>query len=225
MVRIDCRLKSVMDINREIRTWAEQGETEVCLENPDGRHNLAVGILTPVHVIVEGTAGYYCGGLCDGVHLTVHGDTGWGLGENLMSGEIVVAGNAGSAAGASMRGGMIRVEGDAGPRAGISMKGGILVIGGSVGAMSGFMMQKGTMIIGGDADDGLGDSMYEGVILIAGKIGALGSDAIVTEPKPEDLELIQKAGMDAGLEWKRIESGRKLWHFNKKEWDVWKVAL
>ncbi len=225
MVRIDCRLKSAVELNREIRSCAEQGEREVHLDYPEGRHNLAVGILTSVHVIVEGTAGYYCGGLCDGIHVSVRGDTGWGLGENLMSGEIFVSGNAGSAAGASMRGGVIRVAGNAGPRAGISMKGGLLVVEGSVGAMSGFMMQKGTMIIGGDADEGLGDSMYEGVILVAGRIRALGSDAVAVEPKPEDLELIRKVGMDTGLEWKRIESGKKLWYFNKKEWDVWKVAL
>lgn len=225
MVRIDCRLKSAVELNREIRSLAEQGAKEIHLDHPEGRHNLAVGILTSVRVIVEGTAGYYCGGLCDGIHLSVHGDTGWGLGENLMSGEIVVSGNAGSAAGASMRGGVIRVAGCAGPRAGISMKGGLLVIEGDVGAMSGFMMQKGTMIIGGDADEGLGDSMYEGVILIAGRITALGNDAVVVDPKPEDLDLIGQVGMDTGLDWKRVESGKKLWYFNKKEWDVWKVAL
>ncbi|MCL6575032.1 hypothetical protein [Kyrpidia sp.] len=225
MVQIDCRLKSAVDLNREIRFFTEQGESEVHLIHPEGRHNLAVGILTCVRVTVEGTAGYYCGGLCDGIRLDVHGDTGWGLGENLMSGEIFVSGNAGSAAGASMRGGVVRVEGCAGPRAGISMKGGVLIIEGSVGAMSGFMMQKGAMIIGGDAGEGLGDSMYEGVILVGGRIRALGNDAVVTEPRPEDLDLIRNVGLDTGLDWKRVESGKKLWYFNKKEWDVWKVAL
>ncbi|MDI3327606.1 MAG: hypothetical protein QJR06_03555 [Alicyclobacillaceae bacterium] len=225
MVRIDCRLKPAVELNREIRLAAERGEGEVHLIHPEGRHNLAVGILAPVRVVVCGTAGYYCGGLCDGVELEVHGDAGWGLGENLMSGRIVVHGNAGSAAGASMRGGFIRVEGRAGPRAGISMKGGVLVVEGDVGAMSGFMMQKGTMIVCGDAGEGLGDSMYEGAILVAGRIQALGNDAVAGDPEPGDLDLIRKAGLDPGLDWKRVVSGKRLWHFDKKEWDLWKIAL
>jgi len=70
----------------------------------DSRHNIAVGLVTPLSIRIEGPVGYYCAGLCDGVDVHISGGAGWGLAENLMGGRVVLEGSAGSSAGAMMRG-------------------------------------------------------------------------------------------------------------------------
>ena len=91
---------------------------------PWGRHNLAVGLENRITVEIDGNAGYFIGGLCDGPDVVVDGFVGWSVGENLMSGTVRVRGNASECAGASAHGGTVIVEGDASSRAGISLKGG-----------------------------------------------------------------------------------------------------
>ena len=87
--------------------------THVRVTHPAGRHNLAVGIPVYLHVTIEGNAGYFIGGLCDGPEITVEGFVGWSVGENLMSGSVRVRGNASECAGASAHGGSVIIEGDA----------------------------------------------------------------------------------------------------------------
>src|SRR4028118_889651 len=110
---------------REINSWLKQAargvaqntsDAEVVLLNPDSRHNLAVGLVTPLRVRIEGPVGYYCAGLCDGVEVRVEGGAGWGLAENLMGGRVWLRDSAGSSCGATMRGGTLIVGGDAGAR-------------------------------------------------------------------------------------------------------------
>lgn len=227
----DCEGRSTREINMFLKEAASRGlEAEVILLNPDSRHNLAVGLTTPLSIRIEGHVGYYCAGLCEGVSVDVKGGAGWGLGENLMAGRVQITGSAGSAAGATMRGGTVIVGGDAGARCGVAMKGGTLVVGGDVGYMTGFMMQKGVMIVGGNAGEALGDSLYEGKIYIRGSIDALGSDAIQAELTEADITLLSDALADAGMEmipadFKKIVSGKKLYNFDKKEKEIWKTAL
>lgn len=226
---IDCEVRTTREINLALREAALE-QTPVVLRNPDCRHNLAVGVTTPLSVQIDGHVGYYCGGLCDGVDIRVTGDAGWGLAENLMGGRIAITGSAGSAAGATMRGGTVIVGGDAGARCGIAMKGGALIIGGSVGVLSAFMMQKGVLIICGDAGEGLGDSLYEGKIYVRGKIDSLGSDAVIVEQTAEDAAMLESALADAGIhaaasEFQKIVSGKKLYNFSTKEKEIWKTAL
>ena len=228
---LDCAGKTTREINGFLKDAARTGaDAEIVLRNPDSRHNLAVGLTTPLAVRVDGPVGYYCAGLCENVDVRIDGGAGWGLAENLMSGRVHLAGSAGSAAGATMRGGFLAVGGDAGARCGVAMKGGTLVVGGDVGYMSGFMMQKGVLIIGGDAGEALGDSLYEGRIYIRGKIDALGSDAVQADLTETDIALLAaslaEAGMDmAPSEFKKIVSGKKLYNFDKNEKEIWKTAL
>ena len=96
--------------------------------------------------------------------------------------------------------------------------------------MSGFMMQKGVLIIGGDTGEALGDSLYEGRIYVRGRIGALGSDAVQADLTEADITLLTKAFTDADLDmapadFKKIVSGKKLYNFDKKEKEIWKMAL
>ena len=229
MTIIDCTGKQTREINREIRSLIAGGETEVHLRNPGARHNLAVGILTPVKIVVEGSAGYYCGGMGDGPNIEINGSAGWGVAECMMSGTVTVQGSAGNGAGASMRGGKLVLRGNAAARAGVSLKGGTVIIGGDAGYMTGFMAQKGTIIILGDAGEALGDSMYEAQIFVAGRITDLGNDTVVQQATAAELVALSKTLAGFGLPepggFQKVVSGRKLWNFDKKDLEVWREAL
>jgi glutamate synthase domain-containing protein 3 len=226
---IHCAGKSTREINRELHEAIDSGQREIVVREPDARHNLAVALLQPVHVIFEGSVGYYVAGMMDGAQIEVRGSAGWGAGESMMGGTLVIDGNAGSGLAASIRGGTVVVRGDAAARAGVSMKGGTLVIGGSCGYMAGFMMQKGRIVICGDAGEALADSMYEGVVFVGGKIAALGNDAIIEDPNAEDqaalADLLRTYRIAAPSAFKKVVSGRKLWNFDRKDLEVWKAAL
>ncbi len=226
---IHCAGKSTRDINREIRTAVAAGQRELRVVEPDARHNLAVALLQPVRVVIEGSVGYYCAGMIDGAHVEVRGSAGWGTAESMMGGTVIVDGNAGSGVAASIRGGTVVVRGDAAARAGVSMKGGTLLIGGSCGYMAGFMMQKGRIVICGDAGDALADSMYEGVVFVGGRIAALGNDTVVEEPTAEDraglADLLKTFNVPGPKTFQKVVSGRKLWNFDRKELEIWKAAL
>ncbi len=230
MKPIDCAGKSTREINQEIRRLIQDGAREIRVLRPEARHNLGVAVLQPVRLSFEGSVGYYCAGLIDGPTVEIHGNAGWGLGEGMMSGTVIVAHNAGNSAAASIRGGTVVVRGHAGARAGIAMKGGLLVIQGNCGYMAGFMMQKGTIIICGDAAEALGDSMYEGRLFVGGHIAELGNDAVVHEPSAEEREFLSATLAQYGIAtpgrgFRKVVSGRRLWRFDKKEFDTWREAL
>ena len=226
---IDCRGKSSREINRLLREAVSGGETEIRLLEPEARHNLAVALLQPVQVVIEGSVGYYCGGMMDGGHIVIRGSAGWGTAESMMNGTVIVEGNAGSGAAASIRGGSVVVKGDAAARAGVSMKGGTLIIGGNCGYMAGFMMQKGQIIICGDAGEALADSMYEGVVYVGGNIAELGNDAVIEKPTRGEMnglrKLLETYQMSCPTAFRKVVSGRKLWNFDRKELEIWKAAL
>ena len=229
MSTIDCTHKTVREINQFIRHSIAEGEDTVHITQPAAQHNIGVGLVQPVNLTIDGSVGYYCGGMIDGPSIHIHGSTGWGVGEGMMDGTVIVDGHAGNGAAASIRGGTVVIKGDAAARCGIAMKGGTVIVGGSVGYMSGFMMQKGTMIVCGDAGEGIGDSLYEGVIFVAGALDDLGHDAVVEEPSESDLTHIHNQLTTYDISppetFKKIVAGRKLWNFDKREWDVWKSAL
>jgi len=215
---LDCRELSTTEINRALRA-APDGAVVRILE-PRGRHNLAVGLRQPCDITIDGNAGYFIGGLCDGPDITVRGFVGWSVGENLMSGTIRVHGNASECAGASAHGGLIAVQGDASSRTGISLKGGTVAVAGDVGHMSGFMAQAGTILVGGDAGESLGDSLYEAVIYVAGKIRSLGADAQVEDLTEADVKAVRNLVTAAGFDHvdpenvTKVASARQLYNFD-----------
>jgi methylamine---glutamate N-methyltransferase subunit B len=230
MEYVDCDGKSIREINTALRALIDQGETEIQMRHPDARHNLAVGLIQPVRIVFEGSVGYYCGGMGDGPTIEVRGSAGWGVAEGLLSGTVIVDHNAGNGAAAAIRGGTIVVRGDVSARAGISMKGGTVIVGGSVGYATGFMMQKGTLIILGDAGQALGDSLYEGRIYLGGRAEELGNDAVLAGLDGQDEQYLTETlavfGYDAArYDFKKIVAGRKLWNFDKKDFETWRVAL
>jgi glutamate synthase domain-containing protein 3 len=205
---------------RELNTYLHQGATgKVTVLNPDGAHNIAVGLDSDVEVEVVGHAGYYAGGMNKTASVTIVGSAGTGVGENMMSGKVHVKGFASNGAGASAHGGLLVIDGDAGLRCGISLKGGDIVVGGSVGSFSAFMAQAGRMVICGDAGDALGDSLYEAVLYVKGQVRSLGADAQVEPMSAADLaavgDLLGRAGLAHDpADFKRIASRRSLYHWN-----------
>ncbi len=218
VTELDCTRLSISEINRALGALPDGAHARIT--NPRGKHNLAVGLTRPLEITIEGNAGYYIAGLCDGPNVTVEGFVGWSVAENLMSGTVRVRGNASESAGASSHGGMVIIEGDASSRTGISLKGGTVCVGGSVGHMSGFMAQAGVILVGGDAGEALGDSLYETVIYVAGHIKSLGSDAREEDLTETDVaqvkDLVEICGFDhvdpANV--RRVASAKQLYNFS-----------
>jgi glutamate synthase domain-containing protein 3 len=86
------------------------------------------------------------------------------------------------------------------------------------------------VIVLGDTGAALGDSLYEGRIFVGGRIGELGNDAVVTPLSPDDERELTKTLGTYGYEacrydFKKIVAGRRLWNFDKRDFETWKVAL
>ena len=229
LARVDAHGKSTRDVNEELRALIAGGQREIEVLHPGSRHNLAVGILEPARIVFRGDVGYFCGGLSDGLELEIMGEAGWSLGADMMSGRIVVHGNSGSSTAPSIRGGLVVVLGDAGARTGIALKGGTIVISGSTGYMTGFMAQKGTIVILGDAGEALADSMYDAQVYVAGRVAEFGNDAVADEATSAELAALRETLAGFGLpepgRLKKVVAGRKLWNFDKRDFEVWKEAL
>jgi glutamate synthase domain-containing protein 3 len=214
----DLKKETLREVNEFLHKTATAG-THVTILNPDGAHNLAVGLDVPATVNIQGHAGYYAAGMNQRADITIHGNVSTGAAENMMSGRVHVKGFASGSAGASAHGGLLVIDGDAGLRCGISLKGADIVVGGNVGSFSGFMAQAGRMVVCGNAGDALGDSLYEAVIYVRGDIKSLGADAQI-EPMGEAdyaavAELLEKAGLSHDPKsFKRIASAKNLYHWN-----------
>jgi methylamine---glutamate N-methyltransferase subunit B len=213
----DLRSTPLRAVNQHLHHATPAGAVRI--ENPDGAHNIAVGLDGPWQVSVFGHTGYYCAGMNQHASVTVHGNAGPGVAENMMSGRVHVKGFASVAAGASGHGGLLVIDGDASLRCGISMKGIDIVVGGSVGSFSGFMAQAGRMVVCGDAGDALGDSLYEAVIYVRGTIKSLGADAQIEPMTANDIEAVGALLAAAGLKhapqaFKRVASARGLYHWH-----------
>jgi glutamate synthase domain-containing protein 3 len=219
----DLAQQPLRDLNHYLHVEAKSGAVKkVVVTNPDGAHNIAVGLDCPVEVEVVGHAGYYAGGMNKTATVVINGSAGTGVGENMMSGKVHVKGFASNGAGASAHGGVLVIDGDAGLRCGISLKGGDIVVGGSVGSFSAFMAQAGRMVICGDAGDALGDSLYEAVLYVKGDIKSLGADARIEPLTEADVIAIKELLAAGGTKFaehdpksfKRVASARSLYHWN-----------
>ena len=220
MAEIDARGKSVTDINRQIRTLAEQGE-DIVLEYPDARHHLCVGVLCPVKLTIRGSTGYFCAGLCDGPTVEVENNVGWAAADNLLSGTVIVGKNASAVPGMAMRGGTLIVRGDIGSRAGTIMKEGLLVAGGKANFMAGYMMLGGRLVICGDSGPGVGQNMIGGAIYVGGEVESLGDGAARADVSAEENEdicsIIDAYGIKGPRKWKKIVSSQEHQRYAKYE--------
>jgi glutamate synthase domain-containing protein 3 len=217
LMQLDLATMPVRQVNQLLHHELSAPRVEII--NPAGMHNIAVGLDADVDVQIRGHVGYYVAGMNKRARVTVHGNAGRGAAENIMSGVVRIKGSASDMAAASGRGGLVIIEGDTASRCAISLKGADVVVGGNVGHVSGFMAQRGRLVICGDAGPGLGDSLYEAVIYVRGKLHGLGADAREEEFTAADAkalaELLKAAGFEHDpREFKRIASGRTLYHWN-----------
>lgn len=214
---LDLRSSSTTELNHALHRAGDGSRWRVT--NPDGRHNLAVGLSTDADVRIEGHVGYYCAGMNQRARVVVEGNAGVGLAENMMSGSVRVRGDASQSAGATAHGGLLVVEGNAAARCGISLKGADIVVGGDVGHVSAFMAQAGRLVVCGDAGDALGDSVYETRIYVRGRVKSLGADCVAKPMRAEHLvelaALLTAAGFDADpADFTRYGSARELYNFH-----------
>ena len=100
MVTVECRGRTIREVNRAIRQAVAAGEQSIQVRHPEARHSIAVALLAPVEIRIEGSVGYYCGGMGDGPRIEIEGSAGWGLAECLMGGTVVCRGSAGNRKGA-----------------------------------------------------------------------------------------------------------------------------
>src|SRR5215471_10856103 len=94
---LDCGDLTTRAINRAIRAAVAAGATRILLRHPAGRHNLGVALPAGIELTIEGSVGYYVGGLNDGASITVQGGAGWGAAESMRDGTLVVHGDVGNA--------------------------------------------------------------------------------------------------------------------------------
>ncbi len=220
------------EVNRKIRDLMAEGYGTIVLKSPRGKHSLAVGILSRLNLIIEGSIGYFGVGLIDGPNVRITGRVGWSCAENMMSGTVIIEKNAGSTFGAALRGGDLVCKGSVGSRTGIDMKGGSIIVGGDTGALSGFMMQRGRMVFCGNAGKSLGDSMYDGTIYVGGEIKSCGVDAIEGELTDLDKAWLTRKLTQYGLmpdkgvdHFTKIVAGKMLWNYDNLEPSEKKLIL
>jgi glutamate synthase domain-containing protein 3 len=220
-LKFDLDAKPLREVNQFLHGDASTLDGKsIVIENPNGAHNIAVGLKADVHVTIKGHAGYYAAGMNQLAKVTIEGSAGSGVAENMMSGVVHVKGFASNAAAATANGGLLIIDGDAGLRTAIALKGADVVVGGSVGSFSAFMAQAGNFVILGDAGEGLGDSIYEAKIFVRGKVKSLGADCEEKTTSPEDrkilADLLAKSGhKDVNPDsFKQYGSARTLYHFH-----------
>ena len=219
MQDFDLEAEGLRALNRALHAQAlDTNQTLWNVTNPRGSHAIAVGLDAPIEVRVNGSTGYYCGGMNKQATVHVKGSAGPGVAENMMSGTVIIDGDASQYAGATGHGGTLVIKGNAASRCGISMKGIDIVVHGNVGHMSAFMAQSGNLVVGGDAGEALGDSIYEARLFVRGSVKSLGADCIEKEMRAEHValleELLERGQMDARVEdFRRYGSARELYTF------------
>lgn len=220
-ITFDLNIAPLRDVNQYLHSDAQtlKGQT-VTVNNPNGKHNIAVGLNAEVNVVIDGHTGYYAAGMNQHASVTITGSAATGVAENMMSGKVHVQGFASNAAGATAQGGLLVIDGDAGLRCGISLKGADIVVGGSVGSFSAFMAQAGNLVILGDAGEALGDSLYEARIFVRGTVKSLGADCEEKTMQAEDRKILADLLKAAGFQdvspddFKLYGSARTLYNFH-----------
>ena len=199
MVELDAATLTTRELNRRIKELAAAGQDAV-VANPGARHNIAVGVLQPCRIRVEGSVGYYSASMLDGPEVEIEGND---VAEFLE--RMYVNRWRSLQPGRSRYGLMLREDGH------------VL----DDGFLTGFMMQKGRIIVCGDAGDAVGDSMYEGTIYVAGSYGSLGSDATVEEASEEELldlwGTLESHGIGERPHFTKIVSAKRLYHLDSLE--------
>lgn len=189
--KLDLRGVSVAEANKLLQEMV--GATRrVQIQNPNGRHSIAVNVVGEIEIEVDGSTGFYTCGFMNGPNMFVKGNVGWYAADNMIGGRLVVERNAGSNLAPSMIRGTVYVKGSAGSRVGYGLKGGVVIVGGDVGMLTGQQMMAGRIILLGRGETGTGESMYGGVIHYRkGAIAGMGTNVRERALDEEDLEALK----------------------------------
>jgi len=114
-LKFDLDTKPLREVNQFLHGDASSLNGKVIvIENPNGAHNIAVGLKAELDITIKGHAGYYAAGMNQIAKVTIEGSAGSGVAENMMSGVVHVKGFASNAAAATANGGLLIIDGDAG---------------------------------------------------------------------------------------------------------------
>ena len=80
------RQSSLREVNAALH--ADGLAAELVIDNPDGAHNVAVGVDAPVKITIDGHVGYYAAGMNQQAEIVIDGNAGTGVAENMMSGTV-----------------------------------------------------------------------------------------------------------------------------------------
>lgn len=189
--KINALEKSPRELNRAIKKAAEEND-RIIIENPNAMHYIAAGLIKPVDVVIDGSAGYFVGTMIHGARVHINGNAGWFPADNMTEGEVIIDGSAGDGVGQGIYGGTVVVRKDVGSRTGEIMKNGTIIVGGNSGFMSGLFMMGGKIIVLGDISDDAGESIIRGTIYVGGEIKSLGKNAMIEELENEERENLKE---------------------------------
>jgi len=183
--KIDANQKTPREVNQSLKQAAHKNDL-ITIENPNAMHYLAAGLIEPIKVIIDGSAGYFAGTMIHGARVQINGNAGWFPADNMTDGEVIIEGSAGDGVGQGIYGGTVVVRKDVGSRTGEIMKNGTIIVGGNSGFMSGLYMMGGRIIVLGDISKDAGESIIRGAIYVGGEIKSLGKNAKVEDLDPEE---------------------------------------
>ena len=93
LISLDLARLSVRELNHFLHRELPGTDVDrVEILNPNGMHNLAVGMDAAVDIDIRGHAGYFIAGMNKHANITIHGNVGWSVAENMMSGTVRVKG-------------------------------------------------------------------------------------------------------------------------------------
>src|SRR5262249_33870593 len=88
---------SAQEINLKLRDFMRQGYGTIVMKNPGAKHGVAVGILNRLHLIIDGSLGYFGCGFIDPPNIEIKGRVGWSCAENMLAGPGILQENGGPA--------------------------------------------------------------------------------------------------------------------------------
>lgn len=163
-MQIDAKGIHYKQLNEEIRSAIDAGETAIELVNVNGQRYIGGGIRGEhVTISVSGVPGNDLASFMNGPTVIVNNNAQDGCGNTMNAGKVIVHGDAGDVLGYGMRGGRLYVRGDVGYRVGIHMKA--------------YETQTPVLVAGGIARDFLGEYMAGGILVVLG-LGGNGTPSV-----------------------------------------------
>ena len=119
------------EVNRAIKKAAKDYD-KITIKNPNAMHYIAAGLVDPIELVIDGSAGDGVGQGIYGGTVVVKRDVGSRTGEIMKNGTIIIGGNSGFMSGLFMMGGRIIILGDVSEDAGESIIRGAIYVKGSI---------------------------------------------------------------------------------------------